>query len=67
MDYNNKDGNRSPKEMTVCMMICKLLRLWLKHGNKAVKTWVQYEGFCDLYEPQYECHVFGEDSFISIY
>lgn len=63
MGYNNKDRNRFPKEMTVMQMIWKLLKLWLKHGNKTVKTWVQYEGFCDLYEPQYECN----DDFISIY
>lgn len=69
MGYNNKDGNYSRKKMkmTVMQMIWKLLKLRIKHGNVPVKTWVQYEGFVDLYEPQCECHVFGEDPFISIY
>lgn len=65
--YNNKDGNREPKEMTVMQMVWKLLKLRIKHGNLPVKTWVQYEGFCDMYEPQVEKHVYGEPKFISIY
>ena len=65
--YNNKDGNREPKEMTVMQMVWKLLKLRIRHGNLPIKTWVQHEGFCNLYEPQLEKHVYGEPKFISIY
>ena len=67
MGYNNKDKKREPKRMTVMQLIWKLLKLRFKHGNVNVKTWVQYEGFCDLYEPEYENHVYGEEPFISVY
>ena len=62
-----KKNKREAKEMTVVQLIWKLLKLRIKHGNVPVKTWVQYEGFVNLYEPEYECHVFGEDPFISVY
>lgn len=55
-----------PKKMNVRQIIWKLIKLWFKHGNLPVRTWVQYQGWCDLYEPQW-CHVYGEKGFISIY
>lgn len=58
---------REPKEMNVRQIIWKLIKLWFKHGNLPVRTWVQYQGWCDLYEPEYEGHIFGEEEFISIY
>lgn len=58
---------RESKKMNVRQIIWKLIKLWLKHGNLPVRTWVQYEGWCDLYEPKYEGHIFGEEKFISIY
>ena len=57
---------REPKEMNVNQLIWKLIKLRFKHGNLPVKTWIQYEGFCDLYEPQLE-KKYGEGNFISIY
>lgn len=42
-----------PTEMTVWQMICKLFILLIKHGNIKVKTWLQYQGFVNLYEPRY--------------
>ena len=58
---------REPKKMNLNQLIWKLIKLRYKHGNLPVKTWVQYQGFCDLYEPQYERHISGEEEFISIY
>lgn len=58
---------KEPNEMNVRQLIWKLIKLWFKHGNLSVKTWIQYEGWCDLYEPQYVSHIYGEKDFISIY
>jgi hypothetical protein len=62
-----KTYRRELKEMTVSQLIWKLIKLRFKYGNLLVKTWVQYQGWCDLYEPEYEGHIFGEGKFISIY
>ena len=53
---NNKDSSRKPKKMTLSDIIWVLIKLWFKHGNVDVKTWVQNEGFVDLYEPKFEPH-----------
>lgn len=63
----SRGHRREPKEMNVRQIIWKLIKLWFKHGNLPVRTWVQYQGWCDLYEPEYEGHIFGEGKFISIY
>lgn len=63
----SRGNRREPMEMSVMQMIWKLLKLRLKCGNVPVKTWVQYQGFCNLYEPQVEEHIYGMDKFISIY
>lgn len=57
---------REPKKMTLNQMIWKLIKLRFKYGNLPVKTWIQFEGFCDLYEPQL-VKQYGESNFISIY
>lgn len=54
-----------PKEMTVGQLIWKLIKLYFKYGNLPVKTWIQYQGWSDLYEPDYENY--GGNHFISIY
>lgn len=59
---NDKDKSRKPKKMNLRDLIWKLLKLYFRYGNLRVKTWVQYEGFVDLYEPQIE-----RDNFVSIY
>ena len=53
---NKKDSSRKPKKMSLSDIIWLLIKLWLKHGNVDVKTWVQNEGFVDLYEPKFEPH-----------
>ena len=40
------------RKMTVMRFIWKLLKLRIKYGNVPVKTWIQYQGFCDLFEPE---------------
>lgn len=62
-----KKYKRELKEMTVSQLIWKLIKLRFKYGNLPVKTWVQYQGWCDLYEPGYEGHINYENHFISIY
>ena len=57
---------REPKKMNLNQLIWKLIKLRYKHGNLPVKTWIQYEGFCDLYEPQLQ-KMYGEGEFITIY
>lgn len=66
----NKDKKvkkRIEKEMTVSQLIWKLIKLRFKYGNLLVKTWVQSQGWCDLYEPGYEGHINYGNNFISIY
>lgn len=63
----SRGHRREPKEMNVRQIIWKLIKLWLKHGNVPVRTWVQYQGWRDLYEPKYEAHISSEGKFISIY
>lgn len=66
----NKDKKvkkRIEKEMTVSQLIWKLIKLRFKYGNLLVKTWVQGQGWCDLYEPGYEGHINYGNNFISIY
>lgn len=62
-----KTYKREPKEMTVSQLIWKLIKLRFKHGNLLVKTWKQYHGWVDLYEPFYEGHLDYENKFVSIY
>lgn len=57
---------REPKKMNLNQLIWKLIKLRYKHGNLPVKTWIQYEGFCDLYEPQFR-KTHGEGKIITIY
>jgi hypothetical protein len=70
-NFNNhmaeQTREREPKKMNVKQFIWKLIKLWFKHGNLPVRTWVQYQGWRDLYEPEYEGHIYGEGKFISIY
>lgn len=66
----NKDKKvkkRIEKEMTVSQLIWRLIKLRFKYGNLLVKTWVQGQGWCDLYEPGYEGHINYGNNFISIY
>ena len=63
----SRGHRREPKKMNVRQIIWKLIKLWFKHGNLPVRTWVQYQGWCDLYEPEYEGHISSEGKFISIY
>ena len=62
-----KTYRREVKEMTVSQLIWKLIKLRFKYGNLPVKTWVQCQGWCDLYEPGYEGHINYGNHFISIY
>ena len=62
-----KTYRRELKEMTVSQLIWKLIKLRFKYGNLLVKTWVQGQGWCDLYEPGYEGHINYGNHFISIY
>ena len=62
-----KTYKREPKEMTVSQLIWKLLKLRFKYGNLLVKTWKQYQGWVDLYEPFYEGRADYENHFVSIY
>jgi hypothetical protein len=63
----SRGHRRYPKEMTVNQMIWKLIKLRLKYGNLPIKTWVQSQRFCDMYEPQYERYIKNTEKFISIY
>jgi len=62
-----KNYRREPKRMTVSQLIWKLIKLRFKYGNLPVKTWIQYQGWGDLYEPYYEGHINYANHFISIY
>lgn len=44
------------ENMKVRTLIWSLLKLYFKHGNMPVKTWVQYEGFCDMYYPRFNSY-----------
>ena len=57
---------REPKKMNLNQLIWKLIKLRYKHGNLPVKTWIQYEGFCDLYEPEFR-KTYGEGKIIAIF
>ena len=65
--YFSEYRNKETKEMTLTRLILKLIRLRFKHGNLPVRTWVQYQGWCNLYEPKYVGDVESEGKFISIY
>lgn len=62
-----KTYRRELKEMTVSQLIWSLIKLRFKYGNLLVKTWVQGQGWSDLYEPGYEGHINYGNHFISIY
>lgn len=62
-----KTYRRELKKMTVSQLIWKLIKLRFKYGNLQVKTWVQGQGWSDLYEPGYEGHINYGNHFISIY
>jgi len=62
-----KTYRRELKKMTVSQLIWRLIKLRFKYGNLQVKTWVQGQGWSDLYEPGYEGHINYGNHFISIY
>lgn len=62
-----KTYRRELKEMTVSQLIWRLIKLRFKYGNLLVKTWVQGQGWSDLYEPGYEGYINHGNHFISIY